>query len=169
MRGLVLPWCFVACGDSTGDESEPSCADVGADQVVDGAIAPAHDACVVSSTVSSTETLNSYIARITPIGQKETLVHERCYGVDDNGVYELVVHTHGMTEGAWTQDDSIFDANGAIVWFSSSSRGADCPSDASCDSCCADICCSGVPVSGSGTGDPVALRDCVLVSEQGGG
>jgi hypothetical protein len=122
-----------------------------------GTVEASQDVCVVSATPPA-ETLNSFIAGVTPLGQREGLVHERCYGVDDNASYDFVVHTYDKTEDTWTQDDAIFDGGGSMVWLATSHRGA--------GDCCATYCCDDVPVSGSGNGSPVPLRDCVLVSEQ---
>jgi len=167
MSRVLVVSLLVACGGSGDDaNSDLTCEDVGADQTLAGTVAEAHDACVVSATVSRSETLDSYIANVTPVGQRERLVHERCYGVEDNGVYDSVAHSYDMTEDTWTQDDAIFDESGAMVWLATSSRGTACTDDAVCDTCCPHYCCAGEPVSGSGTGAPVPLRDCVLVSEQ---
>jgi hypothetical protein len=165
---MVVLSLLVACGGSGDDGgSDLTCDDLGADQTLDGTVAAEHDACVVSDTVASSDTLTSYIARITPIGPRARLLHERCYGVEDNGVYDRVAHSYDMTESDWTQDDRIFDENGSIVWLATSSHANSCSDeDDVCDTCCAQYCCAGEPVSGSGTGEPVPLRDCVLVSEQ---
>lgn len=157
-RSTLWGSLLVACGGSDGAEpSDPTCEDVGADVPLEGTVAAARDACVVSTT-APTETLSSFIAGVTPLGQRETLVHERCYGVDDNASYDFVVHTYDVTQDTWTQDDAIFDGGGNMVWLATSHQGT--------DDCCATYCCDDVPVSGSGSGTPVALRDCVLVSEQ---
>jgi len=159
----------VACGGSDdGGDGEATCEDLGVADL-EGTVAEAHDACVVSLTVPSDDNLNRYISSLTPLGPREALIHDRCFGVDDNATYDLVIHKREMELDAWIQDDAIFNDFGAMVWLASSSRGTACQDDAGCTDCCAQSCCDGVPVSGSGSGDPVALRDCVLVSEQGGG
>jgi hypothetical protein len=168
MRLVRVALLVVACGGSDDAETgDPTCEDLGVEPV-GGTVAVAHDACVVSSTTPF-DTLNSYLSSLTPLGQYESLVHDRCFGVEDNGTYDLVIHKRNVDTDVWTQDDATFDANGLLVWLVTSSRGTQCEDhDAECADCCAQSCCEDVPVSGSGSGVPVILRDCVLVSEQGG-
>ena len=167
VRSVVVAM-LAACGGDEDGNDEDTCDDLGVTDTIAGTLASAHDVCVVSSTIAQPDTLNSFIASVTPLRNRESLVHDRCFGVDDNGTYDRVVHTHDVVEDAWTEDAAVFDGNGAQVWLATSAHGPDCNDDAVCETCCAQSCCDGEPVSGTGTGDPVALRDCVLVSEQHG-
>ena len=165
-------WCALVVvagcnGSDDGADGEPTCEDLGV-SAVDGTLTDAHDACVVSPT-SPSQTLSGYLNSLKPLEAGERYVHERCWGVDDNLSYEHVAHfTYDdlETHETWAQADAIFDGETEqMVWLATSSRGTACTDDTVCADCCPQSCCEGEPVSGSGSGEPVRLRDCVLVAE----